>query len=471
MGKTSRIFNIMQYELHPDTLDTITMKDADGNIICDKDGKPVNYGLTLEKIERVVLRYKSITRWAYICHDADVYSIKDEEANPDHKQGDVKPKHWHVVIEGKNAVEVDTVAKWFGIPAQFIDVPKGGRRAFLDCVEYLTHENQKQQQQGKTLYSDDKVVANFEWREMLDKRKVGSSEDYTRRELLRLKVMHGELTLRDIKEQFPLDFLADEAKLKSARETYITDFAPMPTSRVNYYLTGNGGDGKGLASRAVARSLFPEIERDEELFFVVGSEKVTFDGYDGQPVIIWDDFRAIDLLEACGGRGNFFDTFDTHPTTGAGNRRSVKFGSTRLINFVNIVNSVQPWKEFLDALVGEYEDAKGVKHKSEKAQKSQSYRRFPILMPLNADDFEILINKGVMEGTREFEDYFHFRNLRGNFYKVASRCIGNEAMQRVIEGRMLQCLPEAHQLALGSSIARATEEELLAEFADVGKPL
>lgn len=470
MSKKSRIFNIMQYELHPDTLQRITMTDADGNIICDKDGQPVNFGLTLEKVEAVVLKYKSIKRWAYIKHDADVYSLKDEEANADHKQGNTKPPHWHVVIESDNAIELDTVAKWFCIPAQFIDVPKGGRRAFLDCVEYLTHESPKEQQQKKTLYSDDKVVANFDWREALDARK-DTGEDYTRRELLRLKVIRGEMTLREIKEKFPLDWIADEARLRAARSAYVFDFAPMPVSRVNYYLTGSGGDGKGLASRAVARSLFPDIENDEELFFVVGAGNVAFEGYDAQPVIIWDDFRAFDLLTACGGRGNFFNIFDTHPTSGAGARQNIKHGSTRLVNCVNIVNSVQPWKEFLDALVGEYEDAKGVKHKSEMAQKSQSYRRFPIIMPLNADDFEVLINKGVMEGTREFEDYYHFRNLRGNFYKVASRCLENEAMQRAIEARMLQSIPEAHQLALGSSIVRPSDEELLAEFADVGKPL
>lgn len=470
MAKKSRIFNIMQYEKHPDTLETITMKDADGNIICDADGQPINYGLTLEKIEAVVLRYKSITRWAFVRHDRDVYSVKDEEDDPDRKQGKTKPPHWHVVIEGKNAIDLETVAKWFCIPSQFIDVPKGGRRSFLDCVEYLTHESPKEQQQGKTLYNDDEVVANFNWREALDARK-DTGEDYTRREMLRLKVLRGEMTLRDIKEQFPLDFLADEAKLKSAREAYVNDFAPTPMSRVNYYITGKGGDGKGLAARAVARSLFPNYDRDEDIFFAVGRGNITFDGYDGQPVIIWDDFRAFELLQACGGRGNFFDIFDTHPTTGAGNRKSVKFGSTRLLNCVNIVNSVQDWKEFLDALVGEYEDAKGKKHQSEFAEKAQSYRRFPIIMPLNADDFEILINKGVMEGTREFEDYFHFRGIRGNFYKVAARCLTNTALQRAIEAKMLLAVPEAHQLALGSGIEQHTEEEILAEFADVGKPL
>lgn len=62
-----------------------------------------------------------------------------------------------------NATELPTIAKWFGISDNFVDMPKG-RGAFLDCVQYLTHEQGKQQEQGKTLYEDSKIKANFNFR-------------------------------------------------------------------------------------------------------------------------------------------------------------------------------------------------------------------------------------------------------------------------------------------------------------------
>ena len=67
----------MQYEKHPETGETL---------------------LTEEKIKDA-LSHRTIKRWAYICHDEDVYSALDEEQNPEHKKGNVKPRHWHIVIE------------------------------------------------------------------------------------------------------------------------------------------------------------------------------------------------------------------------------------------------------------------------------------------------------------------------------------------------------------------------------------
>lgn len=46
---------------------------------------------------------------------------------------------------------------------QQVKVPKG-RGAFLDNVQYITHEDAKQQKLGKHLYSDDEMTANFDYR-------------------------------------------------------------------------------------------------------------------------------------------------------------------------------------------------------------------------------------------------------------------------------------------------------------------
>ena len=124
MGKkiiTARVLNIMQYEKHPKT----------------------NEELINENQIKSALEHKTIKQWAYIAHTEDVYTEDDELNNPDYKAGAKKPKHWHIVIRCDRAVELPVIAKWFGIEENYIEVAKG-RGAFLDCVEYLTHESETQ---------------------------------------------------------------------------------------------------------------------------------------------------------------------------------------------------------------------------------------------------------------------------------------------------------------------------------------
>lgn len=144
----NRIFNVTQYEVNPTT------------------GESLNFNE--DNIKRCI-SHKTIKTYAYIRHDKDVYTSDDEKNG--YKAGDPKPPHWHLVIKCDNAIELETIAKWLDIPPQYIDVPKG-RGAFLDCVQYLTHESEKEQKKGKYLYSDDEIKANFDFREELTKREL-----------------------------------------------------------------------------------------------------------------------------------------------------------------------------------------------------------------------------------------------------------------------------------------------------------
>ena len=90
------------------------------------------------------LSHRTIKRWAYTFHDKDIWTEEDELENPKHKAGEHKDDHWHIAIEMKsNMTEVSTIAKWFNLPENLIDIGKG-RGAFLDIVEYITHENPKE---------------------------------------------------------------------------------------------------------------------------------------------------------------------------------------------------------------------------------------------------------------------------------------------------------------------------------------
>ena len=85
------------------------------------------------------------------------------------------------------------------------------------------------------------------------------------------------------------------------RAKYISKTAPMPKMRINYYIyaedeKAGSGIGKGLLSKALARSMYPHLTEDDEIFFEVGSQGALFEGYDGQPVLIWNDRRGVNFL-------------------------------------------------------------------------------------------------------------------------------------------------------------------------------
>ena len=128
------VFNIAQNEYHPNDYD-------DGNV------KQGSTPLITQKMIDDGLSRRSIKQYAYIWHDKDVYTKDEEEENPQHVAGQPKARHVQIVLNCPNKVDTSSVAKWIGIPENFIGVPKG-RGAFLDCVEYLTHESEKEQEAG-----------------------------------------------------------------------------------------------------------------------------------------------------------------------------------------------------------------------------------------------------------------------------------------------------------------------------------
>lgn len=442
----ARIFNLMQYELHPITKEPLIseakIKDA--------------------------LAHKSIKRWAYIAHNRDVYSEKDEREDKDglKKAGEVKPLHFHVVIEADNAIEVSAVARWFGISENFVDVPKG-HGAFLDCVEYLTHEDDKQQEQNKILYSDDEIKANFDFRDALIKRselKARYGKELNSYDQLLIDVQNYGLTLRQAEAKEPLIYAKNKNTIKSARQTYLSNQKP-PLTRMNFYVCGGGGEGKGLFSKALARSLFPGLD-DKDCFFETGSKGSIFDGYDGQPVVIWNDWRAGEIISCLGGRGNVFALLDTHP----GNvKMNVKYSYAEMINKVNIINGVQSYEDFLDSLAGEYETSNGTKYEAE--DKNQSYRRFPMIVLVRADDYDFLINKGYLgEGT--YQQYFEHKKIESGLRRIHELCSGREELLRELETKVVEPLKLSYDVIMNEQQTKSTkytDDEIRKHFENVGR--
>lgn len=411
----ARVFNFSQREYKDNAY------EVDGSLT--QDAKP----LITQRMIDVALNHRSIKQYAYIWHD------KDEGTH----------KHVHIVLNCPSQIELSAVAKWFDIAENFIQLPKG-RGAFLDCVEYLTHESEKQQAEGKHLYDDSEVHANFDFRAELTvraQRRARYGYDAANRmsaaDEMKLHVMQDGWTMKQCRDADPLTYAKVRDTLPKLRLDYLSDQPPSPF-RVNMYVDGNAGLGKGALCEYIAQSLFPEMEKP---FFVVGNDaRVAFDGYDGEPVIIWDDYRAAHFVKNFG-RGGVFNIFDTHPRQQA---QQAKNSRVILTNAINMVNSVEPYDKFLNGLAGEYKDRDGVEHEAE--DKNQAYRRFPYIMRVRENDFDLLINLGfVNKDTHAYHQYVMYERVRGSLKQVMTKLDG-EAKNRVLADMTRPALDCYHML-------------------------
>ena len=183
-------------------------------------------------------------------------------------------------------------------------------------------------------------------------------------------------------------------------------------------------------------------------------------------MIIWNDFRAHELLKCLGGKGNVFTVFDTFPS--GRSRQNKKYGSTTLINSVNIVNSVQNFTEFLDTLVKN--DPKfNDDNQNQSEDKGQSYRRFPIILDLKQDNFAIYVNTGVFGENGNYECFSLFSRLKGSMKTIAQKLNNNPKMRMKIENQTVQPVIQLYnQLINLLKGYQMTDDEIMDEFKDYG---
>ncbi|MBE1524291.1 Rep family protein [Nesterenkonia lutea] len=428
--------------------------------------------LTEETIEKALGR-KGMTKWAWIKHDQDTYTAKEAKKIQGAVEGHPKADHFHIVLLRKSFATIAQIAQAFGVPPNQVE-PKPPS-AFLDLVEYLTHENPNQVNQGKHVYDDSEVTANFDWRPELDEHKQnraaggkGNKDKKTVDQWVE-RIAEGEATLKGIRteaqagKQLAL-YNRNRTLLKDARSDYLLHQSP-PRRRTNYYICGvkgnarKGRTGKTQLARLFARSLFRDFDADE-CYHEAKDKRVPLQTYKGQPVIIWDDYSPVDLMDALGGRTGVWQVFDDHPGADDVN---IKYGSVRLIHEVNIITRVTPYQDFLDGLAGTFTDRSGVQHKAE--DPNQAWGRFPMVFEVTQDSISLLVNQGFIDDTDDFRAFKKVATMQTSMKQVMSALDSveddeeREAARALVGERLLAPMLQQHA-ALQPNPSRTAQDVL-----------
>lgn len=390
------------------------------------------------KITKVLQKHMShIIKYSYILHDKDSYSeeqvlekmLEAEKigTNIAIEKGQTKPAHYHILLALKSPAYLLQIANWFGVSENMVHIV-GGKDGYIDYVEYLIRENPSSEEMGKHKYSRDDVITNDEsiWEE-IDRRK-NNREKYnktlTLTEQIILEVRHDGLTLEQAEKKYPLQFAQLEDKIRKARAWFLKHNAEMPKERRNIHITGDARCGKTTLAKALARKLIDPDNNltDDEVFHVVGADKVPFDNYDGQPVIIWDEWTATKFRKAF--NRDTLKIFDPYPNKASYN---IKYGSINLINKYNIVSCIQPFGDFADDLMSPY-NIDGMHFDAE--DKKQVYGRFPIYLNVELDKVELYSNGGDRVG--QFDNYELELRIDANIRDLILKTQDNLALQQQI---------------------------------------
>ena len=217
--------------------------------------------------------------WAYVIHDRDV----TRDGTP------VEP-HVHVMMTFDNARSISAVAKAFSDKPQYVQAWRGDKR---NGYAYLCHRTDNAR--SKFQYDPADVVANFDYVSALEQYEAGASAG---RKTASMSVLldalyRGDLSRDELTANLTGSQIANNASAVSAvmaerlrRESMEWRQKMIQSGKTVdvYWLWGKSETGKTRYARKLA-SLLSENGR----YFMSGSSRGVFEGYDGQHVLVLDE--------------------------------------------------------------------------------------------------------------------------------------------------------------------------------------
>lgn len=140
----------------------------------------------LEVLDKIAKSYD----YAGIKHDRDTWTEEDEKSNPEHKAGELKKEHFHIVLRTSNATWNTALCKDLGLEERFCEQAKNVENA----LQYLIHYNDT----DKAKYETDEVFGNMRAKLMESINKVEKSEGEKVVELIAwIELNEGKLSITD----------------------------------------------------------------------------------------------------------------------------------------------------------------------------------------------------------------------------------------------------------------------------------
>lgn len=280
-----------------------------------KDGQTV---FDMDKMLEI-LKKDCIKDYCYIIHDRDRYSQSEENRNPDHKQGELKPVHIHLLLRFKNdqPQHLENVAKWFNIQPNFINKIKG---AWEDACLYQIHYNAPDKYQ----YPVSDVTCNFDYQELLEDAEKGDKITRIIQRILDGEIREYNKTL-EIDNMILVNYSRKIAEAFKVRAEFLQATQKERTTEC-IFIAGGSGMGKTTLAKQIAKS------KNYSYFVSSGSNDV-MDGYGQEDCLILDDVRP-----SCMGLSDLLKMLDPHTASSVKSRYKNKYLNCQLVILTTVLN-------------------------------------------------------------------------------------------------------------------------------------
>lgn len=280
----------------------------------EKEGQPL---FDLDNMNKVLSERTCIAQYCYIIHDRDVYTETDEKHNPDHKAGQLKAAHIHLLLRFNQPQHIPNIAKWFGIPENFVQKIHG---KWEDACAYQIHANAPDKYQ----YPPEAVICNFDFQRILEKKDAKTELD----KILQ-RILDGEI--REYNRTQEIDnFLLVHCAYKIEQAFKVRqerlEVTQQERNMMCIFITGKSGVGKTTLAKQIAKS-------HGYSYFVSSGSNDIMDGYRQQDCLILDDIRP-----SCLGLSDLLKMLDPHTASSVKSRYKNKYLNCQLVILTSVLD-------------------------------------------------------------------------------------------------------------------------------------
>lgn len=291
---------------------------------CEYEQQLRHLKVTLDEMQDIIDKHRTIKEWAYIIHNKDVKS----DGTP------IEP-HIHLYLNfGESGASFKTVAKWFKDDEERISKVKGRKG---DVLMYLTHQNAP----DKFQYSEKEVKSNFDVNKaIVEDRKLHSLVMETEQivfDFMQEIITYAQANkrLNDLKKvcnkRELLKAILNADKTIEQIWKYQCKMSVKGTRNMQIiFIHGDSGSGKSTYAELYAKMLCDK--KGYRDFARSSASNDIMQDYMGEDILILDDYRDVD--EMTGKSENLTDTLkmlDPHYISSSKSRYTNKTFTGKLV--------------------------------------------------------------------------------------------------------------------------------------------